>query len=160
MNHIRRVLTLIGLAVAITVAGTVPASATFSENVGVATAVTAGTVAAPASISVDDWCQTVATTTVNPLTGVSTTTYSYLYHATITWPASTTARGVTGYRVIAHFSNGTSFPLAETGTSAAARTASATVDQAYLAMQPRVSVETLTSYGWTKESAKTAVLAC
>ncbi len=29
-----------------------------------------------------------------------------------------------------------------------------------LQFQPRVSVMTLTSYGWTKESAKTAVLAC
>jgi hypothetical protein len=158
MTRTRRVLTLIGLAVAITVAGTVPASATFSETVDVSTSVVTGTVAAPTSVTVADWCQTVPTTTVDPLTGVSTTTYSYLYHATVSWPASTTARGVIGYRVMAHLNNGTSMVMAE--TPATVRTVSASVDQYYLQFQPRVSVQTLTSYGWTAESAQTPVLTC
>ena len=158
MSTPRRILTLIGLTVAVLIGAIVPASATFSEDVAVATAITTGTVAAPASMTVNDWCQTVPTTTVNPLTGVSTTTYTYLYHATVSWPASTTARGVTGYRVIAHFSNGTSVVVAE--TPAATRSVNATVDQSYLALQPRLSVMTLTGYGWTAESAKTPVLAC
>ena len=158
MTRTRRILTLIGLAVTITVAGTLPASAEFSETVAVATATSTATVAAPASIAVSDWCQTVPTTTVDPLTGVSTTTYSYLYHATINWPASTTARGVTGYRVIAHLNNGTSVVMAE--TPATTRTVSASVDQYYLQFQPQVTVMTLTSYGWTAESAKSPVLTC
>src|SRR5688572_24822317 len=158
MTRTRRVLTLIGLAVAITVTGTLPASATFSETVAVPTTIATGTVAAPASITVNDWCQTVATTTVDPVTGVSTTSYSYLYHAAITWPASTTTRGVIGYRAIAHLNNGTSVVMTE--TTATNRSANASVDQAYLAYQPRISIVTLTSYGWTAESAKTPVLAC
>ena len=158
MTRTRRILALIGLTAAITVAGSLPASATFSETVAVPTTIATGTVTAPASVAVSDWCQTVPTTTVDPLTGVSTTTYSYLYHSTITWPASTTARGVIGYRVVAHLNNGTSVVMAE--TPATTRTVSATVDQYYLQFQPRVSVMTLTNYGWTAESAKTAVLAC
>jgi hypothetical protein len=34
------------------------------------------------------------------------------------------------------------------------------VGQAYLAYQPRISILTLTNYGSTAESAKTAVLGC
>ena len=158
MTRTRRILTLIGLAVAITVAGTLPASATFSETVAVSTTIDTGSVEAPTSITVSDWCQTVPTTTVDPLTGVSTTTYSYLYHSTITWPASTTARGVTGYRVVAYLNNGTSVVMAE--TPATTRTLSASVDQYYLQFQPQVSVLTLTSYGWTSESSKSPVLTC
>ena len=158
MSTSRRIVTLIGLTVAVLIGAIAPASATFSEDVAVATTIATGSVAAPASVTVDDWCQTIPTTTVDPLTGVSTTTYTYLYHATVSWPASTTARGVTGYRVIAHLNNGTSVVMAE--TNAATTSISASVDQYYLQFQPRVSVMTLTNYGWTAESAKTAVLAC
>ena len=158
MSTPRRILVLIGLSVAVLIGAIVPASATFSEDVALSTTIATGTVDAPASITVDDWCQTVPTTTVDPLTGISTTTYSYLYHATVSWPASTTARGVTGYRAVAHFNNGTSVVVAE--TSAATRSVNATVDQSYLALQPRVSLMTLTSYGWTAESGKTPVLTC
>jgi len=158
MSTVRRILILIGVSIAVLAGAIAPASATFSDDVAVSTTITTGTVAAPASITVDDWCQTVPTTTVDPLTGVSTTTYSYLYHATVSWPASTTARGVTGYRVIAHLNNGTSVVMAE--TNAATTSISATVDQYYLQFQPQVSVMTLTSYGWTAEGAKSPVLTC
>jgi hypothetical protein len=158
MSTSRRALTLIGLTVAVLIGAIVPASATFSEDVAVATSMATGAVAAPASVTVVDWCQTVPTTTVDPLTGVSTTTYTYTYHATVSWPASTTARGVVGYRAIAHLNNGTSVVMAE--TNAATTSISATVDQYYLQFQPRVSVLTLTSYGWTAEGAKSPVLTC
>jgi hypothetical protein len=63
-----------------------------------------------------------------------------------------------GYRAIAHLNNGTSVVMAE--TNAATTSISATVDQYYLQFQPRVSVLTLTSYGWTAEGAKSPVLTC
>jgi hypothetical protein len=137
MTRTRRILTLIGPTAAITVAGTLPASATSSEIGPVPTAIATGTVTVPASVAVDDWCQTVPTTTVDPLSGVSTTTYSCLYHSTISWTAGTTARGVTGYRVVAHLNNGTSVVIA--ATPAPTRTVSASIDQLHLQFQPRVS---------------------
>jgi len=45
-------------------------------------------------------------------------------------------------------------------TTAAVGTISASVDQGYLADQPCVSVITLTSYGWTAETSRSAVLTC
>jgi hypothetical protein len=143
MTRTRRILTFIGLTAAITVADSLPASAGFSETVAAATSVATGTVAPPTSVRVDDYC---------------TRSWTYNYRATVSWKASTTARGVIGYRVIAHLNNGTSVVMAE--TNATTTSISATVDQYYLPFQPRVSVTTLPSYGWTAESPKTAVLTC
>jgi hypothetical protein len=54
--------------------------------------------------------------------------------------------------------DGTTYAMAE--TNATTRTTSDTIDRGYLSYQPRISVMTLTSYGWTTESAKSAVLTC
>jgi hypothetical protein len=59
---------------------------------------------------------------------------------------------------VAHLNNGQSFTMAQ--TDAATRRANAAVDRGYLAYQPRISVITLTSYGWTAETARSAVLTC
>ena len=52
MSTSRRILTLIGITVAALIGAIGPASATFSEDVAVATTIATGTVAAPASVSV------------------------------------------------------------------------------------------------------------
>jgi hypothetical protein len=55
---------------------------------------------------------------------------------------------------------GATGPASATFAETVARSVHATVDQTYLALRPRLSVMTLTSHGWTAESAKTPVLAC
>ncbi|MFD2093577.1 hypothetical protein [Blastococcus deserti] len=157
MTGIRRALALIGLTLTVTVGTAVPASATFADSVTVGTSVTTGTVTAPASVTVDDYCYTTTSGYWNAY-GQWVITYRHWYHADVSWPASTTARGVIGYRVMAHLNNGQSVVMAE--TDAATRSVSATVDRGYLNYQPRLSVLTLTSYGWTAETARTPVLTC
>jgi hypothetical protein len=158
MTATRRVLVLIGLTLAVMIGAAIPASATFADSVTVKTSITTGTVAAPVSVTVDDYCGQTANGGYYNAYGQWVTTYSYWFDATVTWPASTTARGVTGYRVMAHLNNGTSVVMAE--TTAATRSVNARVDRTYLNYQPRISVITLTSYGWTAETPRTAVLAC
>ena len=72
--------------------------------------------------------------------------------------ASQCDSGVSGYRVTAHLANGTSSVVAQ--TSAAGDEIFPGVNPAYLSQQPRYSITTLTSYGWTAASAKTGVLSC
>ncbi|MGQ4818403.1 hypothetical protein ACQ1ZK_14850, partial [Enterococcus faecium] len=98
------------------------------------------TVAAPYSVTVTDGCR------------------GWRYTATVSWPASTTPRGDTGYRVMAHLNTGKSVVLGE--TDASTLSISITVSRSYLNYRPRVSVITLTSYGWTAETPRSAVLTC
>jgi hypothetical protein len=92
---------------------------------------------------------------VNETTTTTVSSNTDLY-VTANWAASTTQRGVTGYLVNAHLADGSVYGMAQT----AALTTSAGVDADYLYYQPRLSVTTLTSYGWTATSAVTAALAC
>jgi hypothetical protein len=198
MTAIRRVVILTGLTVAVVISASVPASATFADAAAVSHTVSTGTVAAPAGVTVNDYC--IATTTrsstttyVNPGTGYTavtasstttttaasssnlqsstttttagpgpnetttvTTTVNTTLYVTVNWPASTTQRGVTGYLVNAHLNNASVYAMAQT----AGLTTSADVDADYLYYQPRLSVTTLTSYGWTATTALTAVLSC
>jgi hypothetical protein len=198
MTAIRRALILTGLTVAVVISATVPASATFADTAAVSHTVSTGTVAAPAGVTVNDYCTTTTTTVrqtvrTDPVTLVATTTsYSSTsttvastsnvqsstsssvagpgvnetttttvtkntaLYVTVNWPASTTQRGVTGYLVNAHLNNAAVYPVAQT----AALTTSAAVDADNLVLQPRLSVTTLTGYGWTATSAVTAVLSC
>ncbi len=158
MTAIRRALFLTGCTCAVMIAAAIPASATFTDSVGVSTGVATGTVTAPTSITISDYCGQTPNGGYYTADGQWVTTYYYWYDATVTWPASTTARGVTGYRVMAHLNNGTSVVMAE--TDAATRTANARVDRWYLNYQARISVSTLTSYGWTAETPRSAVLSC
>ena len=89
-------------------------------------------------------------------TTTTTVTKNTNLHVAVNWPASTTQRGVTGYLVNAHLSDGSVYPMAQVTTL----WTSAVVDADYLWYQPRLSVTTLTSYGWTATSAVTAVLSC
>ena len=142
MNAIRRVLILTGLTMAVVVSASVPASATFTNTSGVSHTVSTGTVAAPAGLTVDvTYCHPV-----------------FVFDMTASWPASTTSRGVIGYRVSLHLNNGTSDVISE--TNAATRSISVRLERDYLQFDPTVSVTTLTSYGWTKQSVRSSVLSC
>ena len=157
MNRIRRSAVLLGLTASVIVGSSIPASATFTESVRTNTAtLQALTVAAPAAVNVNDYCSTTSYTYWNGWTNVTVT--ENWYNATVTWPASTTQRGVTGYRVMAHLNNGASVVMGE--TNASTRSVTQTVDQGYLAYEPRLSVITLTGTSWSAETPRTAVLTC
>ena len=87
-------------------------------------------------------------------TTTTTTTKNTDLSVTASWSASAT-RGVNGYLVNAHLADGTvtRWPT----TSAGTLSTSSTVDADGLVYQPRLSVTTLTSYGWTARSALTGV---
>jgi hypothetical protein len=199
MTSIRRVAILIGLTLAVIIGAGIPASASFAESVTVSTAIATGTVAAPAGITVNDYCVTTTTTvqqTVrrDPITGISTTTaysstttsatsatnvqsYSSTpvagpgldetttttvskntdLYVTVSWPASG-SRGVSGYVVSAHLADGSIAPMLQTG--ATTTSTSAVVDADNLWYGPALSITTLTSYGWTAQSVRSALLAC
>jgi len=199
MTATHRSLLLTGLTAAV-VAGTgLPASATYADTAAVPTTIATGTVAAPASISVNDFCDATTTTEkrtvhTDPLTGVqtqtafsstsstaastsnvnyyssssaagpglnetttTTVTQNTTLSVTASWAASA-SRGVSGYLVNAHLGDGSVFPMAQTAPTVL--TTGAAVDADYLAYAPRLSVTTLTTYGWTATTAQTPVLSC
>jgi hypothetical protein len=101
-----------------------------------------------------------SSTVAGPGTNESTTTTTTKntdLTVTASWSASGT-RGVNGYLVNAHLSDGTVYPMAQTG--AGTLSTSQTVDADNLVYQPRLSVTTLTSYGWTARSAVTGIITC
>jgi hypothetical protein len=111
---------------------------------------------------------TVTTTTVAGPGNVSTGgtrcvssynngTYQTRLQAKVSWTASTT-RGVSGYRVTALFSDGTSYPVAQVGAATTSLTGE--YDSYYATQNIRVVVTTLTSYGWTGESQPSGVIKC
>ena len=140
MTAIRRILTLILLTVAVIVGASVSASAAFADSVTVNPTVNTITVTAPASLAISGNCQ------------------GWWYDLTVSWPASTTAVGVTGYRVTAYLNNGTTSVLGQ--TDSVTRSISMRFDNSNLSLQPRITVTTLTSYGWTAETPRSAVLTC
>jgi hypothetical protein len=123
MTGIRRIAVLLGLPLVVVIGTGLPASADFAGGAAATTGIATGTVAAPATITVNDYCLTTTTTvrqtvSTDPTTGTATTTY-----------------------------------YSSTSTSAA-------VDADNLSYGPALSVSTLTSYGWTAESPRSAVLSC
>jgi hypothetical protein len=199
MTAIRRSLTLILLTVAVIAGAGIPAWAAFGDTVAITTTVPTLTVAAPATVTLNDSC-TTATTVVkrtvytNPGTGeqiqtaysstttyaasssnvqsntsssapgpgpnevtTTTTTKNTMLTVSASWTASG-SRGVNGYLVNAHLADGTVYPMGQ--TAAGTLTTSQTVDADNLVYQPRLSVTTLTSYGWTAQSALTGYVTC
>ena len=151
MTGIRRALVLIGLTVAVLVGAAIPASATFADSAGVAgPTLTTITVPAPIQLEVKN---VSCTSTVDPATGTVTSTVS----AMIEWQRMATPRGGTGYRVTGHYSDGTTFEMAKTGATTFEVVGSWKVD---LARSPRISVTTLTSYGWTAQSTQIPLPTC
>lgn len=88
-------------------------------------------------------------------TTTTTVTKNTDIHVAVSWAASAT-RGVNGYVITAHLANGSALPMAQTMTT----TATGVVDADNLNVAPRLSVTTLTTYGWTATSAQTPVLSC
>jgi hypothetical protein len=147
MTGIRRALVLLGLTVAVMVGAAIPASATFAESVSIAgPTVTTITVPAPIHVEVKN---VSCASTADP----ATSTVS----AVIEWQRMETTRGATGYRVTGHYSDGTTFEMARTGATTFEVTGTWKVDRA---LSPRISVTTLTSYGWTAQSALISVPKC
>jgi hypothetical protein len=153
VNRLRRAAVLTAAALAVTLGLSAPAQAALTDTAPKFTAsVTTIKVAAPTSVSTGG---TKCTTTYNATTGTSTTTLN----AKVSWPASTTSRGVTGYVVTAVFSDGTKYPVAQ--VSASTTSLSGDYDASYASQNIRVTVTTLTAYGWTAESAPSSgVIKC
>ena len=199
MNTAQRGLLLIVLTGAVILGASVPAWAAFGDTVKLTTTINTITVAAPATVTLNDSCTTTTTVVqqtvnTNPGTGAqtvtaysSTTTYATsssnvqgtttssvagpgpnevttttttkntMLTVSASWTASG-SRGVNGYLVNAHLSDGTVYTMAQ--TAAGTLSTSQTVDADNLAYQPRLSVTTLTSYGWTAQSALTGYVTC
>jgi len=156
VTGLRRTLVVIALAVVTVLATTaLPAQAAFDDSAATTLTTSTLTVAAPAGVQAGARCWTTNWSyTYNGTTTTGTTT---TMRATVSWTASQT-RGVSGYAITAHFPDGTSYPI----TTVGANTTSVTqdVDGSYSDQGIRVSVTTLTSYGWTASSAKTGAIRC
>ena len=139
MSTTRRALTLIGLTLAV-FAAAVPASATFADQAAVVTTVGTVTVAAPVVVNTEkSWCN------------------NGVLQADLWWSQSTTAR-VSGYTVTAYYQGTTSKVIGE--VNAATTTFSGVVPNFGQSKPTALTVTTRTTYGWTMESPRTAVLAC
>ncbi|MGY1855508.1 hypothetical protein [Modestobacter sp. SYSU DS0290] len=154
MTRLRRGLVLLALAVATTVGLTVtPAQAAFSAQTSTTASVGTITVAGPAQVSTDG-------------TGCP---YSLAYQngswrlirtlrVQVSWPKSTTTRGVDGYIVTAHLRDGSSYPVATVGPGTTSL--SDTYDLSYADQGIRVSITTHTTYGWTGQSPLSKEISC
>jgi hypothetical protein len=90
-------------------------------------------------------------------TTTTTTTKNTDLAVSVSWSASG-SRGVNGYLVNAHLADGSVYAMAQ--TAAGTLSTSQTVDADNLVYQPRLSVTTLTSYGWSARSALTGYVTC
>jgi hypothetical protein len=129
---------------------------------GLSTAVAVGTAASPAGASLADSAAvstTISTNTVAPVTNLvgklactdPTSTMS------ATWTRSTSAR-VTGYVLKVYWSDGA---LDQVSLGPTATSWSQSISKYFVtAYAVQYSVTTVTDYGWTKETAKTAAFQC
>ena len=75
----------------------------------------------------------------------------------MSWRASTTTRGVTGYRITARV-NGFPYPIQDVPAGVTSLTGD--YDASITSNTITVTVTTLTSYGWTEESAQSGAIKC
>jgi hypothetical protein len=139
MTATRRLLAVLGVALAVVVGSSIPASATYSDKVAISLTASTLTVAAPGTV--------VGRLTCTP----DTSTMS------VTWTASPSPR-VTGYRVTVLFSDG-SKQHTDVGASATSWSAPITTYDV-TAFSIRYTVTTFTAYGWEKESVDTGSFRC
>jgi hypothetical protein len=155
VNSLRRNLLLVLITIATVIgltAGT--AQAAFDDKAALTPlTVSTLTVAAPTGVNT---AGTYCSTAISYVNGVSYSTRTM--HATVSWKASSTTRGISGYRVTAWFPDGSSYPVGD--VPAGVTTVSMDVDGSYGSQNIRVTVTTLTSYGWTTPSAKSGALTC
>ena len=148
MNTTRRVLSLIGLTLAVLIGGMFPASATFSETITASVTLGTATIAPPTQVEAKSIC----TTTVDPVTLGTTTTAT---DVKIEWWESTSPRA-TGYRVTVHPSDGAAYTLATTGKTKEIFVAPSSVR----GQNPRISVTTLTGTSFTTQSVLVGITPC
>jgi hypothetical protein len=140
MTAVRRILAVLGLALAVVVGSSIPASATFSDTADRALTLGTATVAAPGSV-------------VGKLTcGGSNSTMN------VTWTPSAST-GVTGYTVTVHFSDGYQQSQFVAGAATSTWTKSITTYNV-TAYAIRYSVTTQTTYGWFTQSGLTGSFRC
>ena len=141
MTTIHRVFAVLGLALAVVVGSSIPASANFADTVTLATtSVGTASVVAPGAVTGKLTCG-----------GINST-------MGVTWNPSGT-RGVSGYRVTVLFSDG----YVQTEDVAGAATSSwskSITTYNVTAYSVRYSVTTLTTYGWTTQSGLTGSFRC
>jgi hypothetical protein len=143
---------LMFLWIAVTMFGTMlPAQAAYADT---ATAqpmtITTVDVAAPTNLLTNG---TKCTADYDRSTNAWTTTLN----SKLSWTGSS-SRGVSGYRVTAVFTDGTRFPVAQVGAGATSLTGY--YDASYGPQNIRLTVTTLTSYGWTEESSFSGIIRC
>jgi hypothetical protein len=99
------------------------------------------------------------TTTSGPRAGETTTTTvtedTELY-ASATWTRSTSTN-VAGYQMTAHLGNGYTWAMLQ---SANATSMTANADADYLSTSLKLTIDTVTTYGWTASSALSKTLTC
>jgi hypothetical protein len=141
MTTARRVLAVVGLALAVIVGSSLPAAATWSDTAGLSPmTVATATVAAPGNVVGTLSC------------GASNSTMG------VTWNPSG-SRGVSGYRVTVLYSDG--YEQSEVVNGAATSSWSkSTTTYNVTAFAVRYSVTTLTTYGWSTQSALTGSFRC
>jgi hypothetical protein len=115
------------------------------------------TVAPPTTVTISgSYCST--TYWSRSYNGTTTSGTSTTLRTRIGWQASATTRGVTGYRLTAWSSDGSATPVGDVGPTATS--AQLTVDGFTANQNIRITVSTLTSYGWTADSAQSGALTC
>jgi hypothetical protein len=98
--------------------------------------------------------------TDGPQTGQYTLTQTIkdtTLHATARWNRSS-SRGVTGYRMTVFFADGTEYPMDDAAASATSMSDSYDAD--VVDLRARLSMVTLTSYGWTAAGTMSNVVTC
>ncbi|MCW2619557.1 MAG: hypothetical protein JWR28_2706 [Modestobacter sp.] len=155
MSALRRNVLLVAIAVVTILGLTANAAQAAFEGKATMTTLTVGTitVAPPTELSTAGTNCTRSYYWANGTWNVSTT-----LHAKVSWKASATTRGVSGYRVIAWFPDGSSYPLGD--LDAATTSVAMDVDGSYANQDIRVTVTTLTNYGWTTQSTKSGAFTC
>lgn len=143
MTGLRRTLALLTLTVAVVLAVTAPASANFSLTRFLAsTTISTGSVDAPSGVNAV----------------LASCSNGRWMSVTVSWSPSASP-GVTGYAVTAYRSDGQVTTVAQ--TDAATTTANTTVDKLSAgSTSVAFTVTTLTSYGWTAESARSGQMTC
>jgi hypothetical protein len=140
VTRLRRDLVVMALAVAtaLTLAAT-PAQAAFNDTASTTLTVGTARVAAPTKLQVKATCDT------------------WTLYATGSWRASTSPR-VSGYRITAYAANGQVIEVFDVDAGTTSYSISASRDYATYGI--RVTVTTVTGYGWTAESEKTGTITC
>jgi hypothetical protein len=159
VSRLRRgaTLTLIALAAILGLTtGTAAATYTATATLSPLSASTL-TVAPPTSVTISgSYCTTTYWT--RSYNGTTTSGTSITLRTKIGWQASATTRGISGYRITAWYPDGSTTPVGDVGPTTTS--AQLTVDGFTTNQTIRLTVTTLTSYGWTADTPRTGALTC